>query len=89
MPVGARDEHVSRAVVRPGRRQHLDTACDAQPKVTEIVFQRIAREPAPLRPPCITDRLAQVLCDHLGDLVLEALAGAIGERQIIRIRADA
>ena len=38
MPVVARDEHVSRAVVRPRRRQRLDTARDAQPKVAEIAL---------------------------------------------------
>ena len=38
MPVGARDEHVGRAVVRPRRRQRLDAARDAQPKVAEIAL---------------------------------------------------
>src|SRR5271165_2414786 len=89
MPVGAHDEHVSRAIVRPRSLQHLDTACNAWPHVAEITLQRVARKAAPLRPPCVADRLSELLCDHLGDFVLETLACAIRERQIVGIGADA
>src|SRR5271154_3072675 len=42
-----------------------------------------------LRPPSIVDGRAQVLCNHLHNLVLETAASLIREREIVRISADA
>src|SRR5579863_2523140 len=45
-------------------------------------------EAAPLRPPDIIDFHADILGDEIDNLVFEAFALVVGERQIVRIGAD-
>ena len=44
---------------------------------------------APLRPPRIVDGRAQILCNQLHNLVLEAPAGLVREREVVGIGSDA
>src|SRR5207302_10110083 len=48
---------------------------------------RVSDETTALPPPDVAHRRAEVLCDDLGDLVLETLHLLVGERKVVRIGA--
>ena len=87
--IGACDEDIARAVVRPGAGHHLGAARDPGPDVANVLLQRVPDIAAPLRPPGIIDGRAEIPCNQRYDLVLEAAACLIREREIVGIGADA
>src|ERR1700721_3111359 len=87
--IGACDEDIARAVVRPGAGHHLGAAHDAGPDVADVLPQRVTGIAAPLRPPRIVHGRTEIPRDQLYDLVLETAAGPVREREIVGIGADA
>src|SRR5450755_4367492 len=87
--IGARDENIARAVVRPGAGHHLGAADDARPDVADVRLQRVTDIAAPLRPPRIVHGRAEIPCNQFHDLVLETPAFSVREREIVGIGADA
>src|ERR1700750_563254 len=87
--IGASDEDIARAVVRPGAGHPRGATHAARPDVTDICLQRVTDIAAPLRPPRIVHGRAEIPCNQLHDLVLETTAFPVRERKIVGIGADA
>src|SRR6266480_7715736 len=90
------DERVSRAIVGLGGGCKLEADRHPQYQVAlEAVgigiapAQRVANESHALREPRVLERPSQFARQEVGDLVLEAFAGAVGEWKVVRGLADA
>src|SRR5690606_22204002 len=81
------DEHVSGPVVRPGGEHELVARRHAHHQVALLLPQRVADEPAALRPPRVAQRRAELTGDELGELVLESFVSVVGVGEVVRIRA--
>jgi hypothetical protein len=89
-------QRIGRAVVGLRGRSELEPRGYAHDEVAlEAVgvgvasAQRVADEAHPLRKPRVLERPSQIARQELGNLVLEAFARAVRERQVVRILADA
>src|SRR6185503_8003795 len=89
MPIVPRHEHVRRLVVRARRGQHLHAGDGADDEVAFAGVERVANEPATLRPPRIRDRPMQLGTNHIGDFVFEAGATGVRKGEVVGVRADA
>ena len=90
------DERVSRTIVGLGGGCQLEADRYPQYQVAlEAVgigiapAQRVANESHALREPRVFERPSQFARQELGDLVLEALARAVGEWKVVRVLAHA
>jgi hypothetical protein len=87
--VFAIEKDVARAVVRPRRERHFKAGRHTDHDVAHTRAQRVAKEPAPLRPPGVFDSLAHLPGQQFGDLVFKTLAGLIRKWKVVWIGANA
>src|SRR5690348_1077283 len=85
--VAAGHEHIRRTVVRVCGTHGSVPGRHAEDDVTRSRVQRVAYEAATLRPPRVLDACAQITRQQRRNLVLEAFATLVRERQVVRVGA--
>ena len=80
---------VGRSIIGAGRLDEVVALRDPQDDVAAMRVQGIANKAGRVGIESIGDAFAQLAREKVGDLVLEALAGLVGEREVARIRAGA
>src|SRR4051794_31565369 len=79
--------HILGSIVRGSRQRRSEIRRYPQDDVATFRVQRVSGIVALIWPPGVLHRLTEFPCDSLRDLVFEALAGPVRERQVIRIGA--
>src|SRR4051794_23661544 len=88
MPVAARDEDVSGAIVRNSVESSFEAGRHSDKQITLVRIEAVAHESAVLRPPGVTEFCIEIVRDEISDFVLEALLLLVRERQVVRVRTD-
>jgi hypothetical protein len=76
--------NVGRAIVESGRGRQLVAGRNPDHDVALPAVEGVADEAAPLRPPRIDEGLTLGRSEELDNLVVEPLAAAVAEREVVR-----